>query len=927
MDVVGIGIVLILVVGFVYVRKVEWLTGEVKALRAELSALQQGTTAPISTPAAPPTPARVAPVMPPEPRPEIAPTPPSTVPSPVVPETRGGYVGPLLPPLPPRKPSPVEQWFQTARSTDEWEQLIGGRGLNLIGALALILAAGFFLKYAFDHNWIAPGFRVAIGIAAGVLLLGIAFRAHSRDYVVFAQGLAGAGISILYLSVYASFGFYHLIPQPLALGAMAAVTVLAFVQSLYYDSLAISLLAWFGGFLSPVLLMSSGSSEIGTAAYVALLVGGLLLLVARKEEWFILEPLTLAGGFGIYFLWYAKSYTPSSLGLAVVFATILWALFYLKDLADILRGLQSYLEERHLLAAGNAILYYAILLVLLVEHHRSWMAAASLLIGAVYCVTVLAVARRPSAMPGVSERYTLSAIVLLVAATTVQFSDFTLAILWALEAVLLVALGRRWQWWYVWAPAIGLYVLSALRLLTVPDAWLYTPVHQLQPVLNERVLAYLTLAAAAAICAFLMTGIRTWRLGIRDRNNLVRTFQYAACLFPFILLTVETNDFFRLQMLHASGWDHTELGYVRYLAVGAVWTVYAAILVLAGLRLKLMPVLIAGLGAGALAAVEIMASGVRFQPIQRFTIVLNPRAGVFLLLGAALFLLLRPIERRLTASWSGAVAICMRVTLLVLGFELLSVEVNDYFSRLMATSSGLHPQSDGFVRFMIVAGMWTLYSLPIVRYGMVKRQIFTVTAGLATAALGVLLGASIGVEYRPVQWFIPLLNVRAIVLLLLIAGLVVLMQTLRSDANMHPWVGPFIVALEVGIVLLGFELVTVETRDFFEHAIVTGRSPMGSPSELHNIEQVVLSVVWLLYAVPLLVVGIWKRSRWLRFGALALFAVTILKVFLYDLSFLGGAYRSISFGGLGLILLAVSFLYQHFKSVLFAPDDAPAPVS
>jgi uncharacterized membrane protein len=136
-----------------------------------------------------------------------------------------------------------------------------------------------------------------------------------------------------------------------------------------------------------------------------------------------------------------------------------------------------------------------------------------------------------------------------------------------------------------------------------------------------------------------------------------------------------------------------------------------------------------------------------------------------------------------------------------------------------------------------------------------------------------------------------------------------------------------IVALEAAIVLLGFELVTVETRDFFEHALVAGSSLMGTASELHNIEQVALSVVWLLYAVPLLVVGIWKRSRWLRFGALALFAVTILKVFFYDLSFLGGTYRSISFAGLGLILLAVSFLYQRYRSVLFGPDGTPSPES
>jgi uncharacterized membrane protein len=207
----------------------------------------------------------------------------------------------------------------------------------------------------------------------------------------------------------------------------------------------------------------------------------------------------------------------------------------------------------------------------------------------------------------------------------------------------------------------------------------------------------------------------------------------------------------------------------------------------------------------------------------------------------------------------------------------------------------------------------------------VKRQLFTIAAALATVGLATLIGAAAGAQYRPLQWFVPILNVRALVLVLLLAGLFVHMQFLRQATDLHPWIRRSMLILEGAIVLLGFELVTVETYDFFEHAVLAGNSLMGNSSDLHNIEQVSLSVIWLLYAVPLMIVGIWKRSRWLRIGALALFAVTILKVFLYDLSFLGGAYRSISFAGLGVILLAVSFMYQRFKAVLFGPNDAPTP--
>jgi uncharacterized membrane protein len=83
-------------------------------------------------------------------------------------------------------------------------------------------------------------------------------------------------------------------------------------------------------------------------------------------------------------------------------------------------------------------------------------------------------------------------------------------------------------------------------------------------------------------------------------------------------------------------------------------------------------------------------------------------------------------------------------------------------------------------------------------------------------------------------------------------------------------------------------------------------------------------MVWLAYAILVMGLGIWRRARWMRLGAMALFAFIILKVFIYDLSFLGAVYRPISFAGLGVILLAVSFLYQRYRSILLL-SSAPLP--
>jgi len=91
-------------------------------------------------------------------------------------------------------------------------------------------------------------------------------------------------------------------------------------------------------------------------------------------------------------------------------------------------------------------------------------------------------------------------------------------------------------------------------------------------------------------------------------------------------------------------------------------------------------------------------------------------------------------------------------------------------------------------------------------------------------------------------------------------------------------------------------------------------------SRLKNLQQLTLSGVWLFYSVILMVTGIWRRLQGLRIMAIALFGLAILKIFIYDLSFLERLYRIFSFIGLGVILLLVSYLYQRYKAVIF---DSP----
>lgn len=86
-----------------------------------------------------------------------------------------------------------------------------------------------------------------------------------------------------------------------------------------------------------------------------------------------------------------------------------------------------------------------------------------------------------------------------------------------------------------------------------------------------------------------------------------------------------------------------------------------------------------------------------------------------------------------------------------------------------------------------------------------------------------------------------------------------------------------------------------------------------APGELTMARHMGLSVLWTIYAFATMGVGIRRRQPPLRFGALGLFALTVVKVFLVDLSWLDAGYRVLSFVILGGLLIGASFLYTKYR--------------
>ena len=339
----------------------------------------------------------------------------------------------------PPRPEPVP--VPASRTREEWEALIGGRLLNRIGALALIIGVGFFLKHAIDNEWINELTRVLIGAAVGFACLLGADRARIRGYQIFSQGLVGAGLAILYLTVYASFNFYQLVSLPVAFGLMGVVTAIAFLEAFRNDSLAVSILACLGGLLTPVMLSTPEPNEAGLFAYLLALNLGVALILFRKPSWVALEPLALAGTYALYFSWHSSYYTTDHTLAALIFLATFWALYHGPDLFRVVTA-QTLLEDFHrLIAWFHAALSAGALYAICIPHgdHRTALAAA--IAALLYIASALFVVRRRSDAGGAIIQYALAGSTFLAWAVVLRFEEFTIVYLWTLEACALVWLG------------------------------------------------------------------------------------------------------------------------------------------------------------------------------------------------------------------------------------------------------------------------------------------------------------------------------------------------------------------------------------------------------------------------------------------------------------------------------------------------------
>ena len=231
----------------------------------------------------------------------------------------------LPPPAPAELPPPAPQ-----PEPPRLETKVGLAWVNRIGAVTLALGVAFAFKYAVDNEWIGPAGRVALGVLAGLAALAAADRTWRGGQKTYAQGIAGLGLAILYLSFYASFGFYHLVEPAFAFLLMAMTTAMAVVFALRYDAPAIAALGLLGGYATPLLLSTGEDRPWILFTYVLLLNLG-ALWAARLRMWKNLETLAFLATLVLYGGWMMDRFTAEKQPVAALFGFVYYALFAVSE--------------------------------------------------------------------------------------------------------------------------------------------------------------------------------------------------------------------------------------------------------------------------------------------------------------------------------------------------------------------------------------------------------------------------------------------------------------------------------------------------------------------------------------------------------------------------------------------------------------------
>lgn len=812
---------------------------------------------------------------------------PVTVAATLSPATAPAAIKPMAPP-PTAAPLPKPAAPQPKKKHRNFEQQFGQRLPVWIGAIALALGGYFLVRYSIEHILTSPLLRIIGGMALGSGLVYAAAKLREKSVASgtrIAQAMSGAGIAVLYITIFAATSRYHILPEIIGFLGMGGVTALAVVLSLRHGS-PIALIGLLGGLLTPALIASNAPSAPLLFLYLYMVFAGLMLVV-RRERWWWLSLPTLAGMFFWTILWIAGRNFASDDGLVVS--------LFLLAISSTIVAVSPRQESASRFSCSRLLEYAglggALLLTALIVGKSGFELFEWGLLG-LLSLSGIGLAFFNTRLYGFVPATALALNLIMlnvwhgpdVGEYILVISGF--ALLFTGSGYLLMRRATDpLRWALLGAGAATAYYLSGYHML-------HTKIH-----LESLPLLWGTIAVLlAAVATYAASEVKEYFRDHPKGNLLLAVYATAATAFIALALGIELKREFLSVAIAA---EMLSLAWIQHrLALPVLRPLVTALALVFGILLMPQITLLTQLTAYSIVEAKLYLQD--SVPIVAWpTFQLGLPAAMFLLAG---WLLRQTQDGRLVR----ALEYTALALLATMGYYLMRHTFHVDADVLFVKA--------GFFERGVITNTLFAYGIGCLVIGRLRhRRAFSLSGvGLTAAALFRIVYFDM-LSYNPAFAVQEVAGVTLFNTLLLPFGAPLLWATLAAR-EIHPLAFPrlshWVSATRLPML---FCLLSLNVRFLFH-----GGSAMHEDLT-PNAEIYCYSVVWLLLGIGLLVSGTLHKNRLLRVSSLLVMILTVCKVFLYDASELEGLYRVFSFLGLGACLLGLSWFYTRF---VFTGKDA-----
>jgi uncharacterized membrane protein len=512
---------------------------------------------------------------------------------------------------------------------------------------------------------------------------------------------------------------------------------------------------------------------------------------------------------------------------------------------------------------------------------------------------------------------------------------FTLSALWSMYGAAALFIGVMRNVKLIRLSALLLLGLTALKILAT-DWYFYSATWHVT-IFNQTFISFVFLIAALASGAWFY--LRAKEIGEGERAIVVPLLIVAANVFALLALSLETLGHY--DRVIAAAQDAGLLVDSRYedtkqFVLSALWTIYASVVLFIGVQRKVRAVRLGALALLGLAVVKVLFVNLFYYDASWHQTIVNQTFASFalLILACAFGVWLYSRSADILDDEFQAVSMSLITTGNLLAVTALSAEVIGHFNRLITTAAQDQMLTNSLegTKLFILSALWILYAGVLLSLGIKRNSLLLRIGGLLLLAAAVVKLVIADLRFYDAQWHRLIFNETfgAFVLIIAVLGFAIWLYSKNDTIKIEERQGA-IYALTIALNVLALVALSAEALGYFAKQLSRPDLVTTDIRDLRLAQQLSLSVIWAVYGGAMLTLGILRRNQLLRIMALLLLSLTILKVFLWDLSSLDKVYRMVSFLVLGLILLAVSMLYQRFRFLFFdekkEEENQPPPTT